>query len=65
MLGHIIPKKGISIDPERIELISHIPLPSNKKDMQSFMGTINCVQTFVPEFAQIVKPLQEMVNQNV
>ena len=61
MLGHIISKKGISIDPERIEAISHIPLPHNKKGMKSFMGTINFVRRFVPDFAQIVKSLQQMV----
>ena len=32
--------------------------------MQSFMGTINFVRRFVPDFAQIVKPLQQMVKQN-
>ena len=39
LLGHIISKKGISIDPEIIEVISQNPLPHNKKYMQSFMGT--------------------------
>ena len=33
--------------------------------MQSFMGTINFMQRFVPNFAQIVKPLQLMVKQSV
>ena len=33
--------------------------------MQYFMGTINFVQRFVPQFAQIVKPLQQMVKQSV
>ena len=33
--------------------------------MQSFMGTINFVQRFVPYFAQIVEPLQQMVKQSV
>ena len=33
--------------------------------MQSFMGTINFVQRFVPYFAQILKPLQQMVKQSV
>ena len=32
--------------------------------MQSFMGTINFVRRFVPNFAQTVKPLQQMVKQN-
>ena len=60
LLGHIVSKKGISIDPERIRAIEQIPLPHNKKGMQSFMGTINFVRRFVPDFAQIVKPLQQM-----
>ena len=43
LLGHIISKKGISIDPERIKAIERITLPHNKKGMHSFMGTINFV----------------------
>ena len=65
LLGHVVSKKGISIDPERIKSIEHIPLPHNKRGMQSFMGTINFVQRFVPDFAQIVKHLQEMVKQSI
>ena len=65
LLGHIFSKKGISIDPERIKSIEQIPLPHNKKGMQSFMGTINFVRRFVPDFSQIVKPLQQMVKQSV
>ena len=55
----------MSIDLERIETITLIPLPHNKKGMQSFMGTINFVQRFVPDFAQIVKPLKQIVKQSV
>ena len=65
LLGHVISKKGISIDPEIIEAIAQIPLRHNKKGMQLFMGTINFVQRFVHDFAQIVKPLQQMVKQSV
>ena len=58
LLGHVVSKKWISVDPKRIKAIEQIPLPHNKKGMQSFMGTINFVQRFVPDFSQIVKPLQ-------
>ena len=33
--------------------------------MQSFTGTINFVQRFVPDVSQIVKPLQQMVKKSV
>ena len=65
LLGHVVSKKDISIDPKTIKAIEQIPLPHNKKGMQSFMGTINFVRRFVPDFAQIVKPLQKMVKQSV
>ena len=64
LLGHVISKKEISIDLERIKAIEQIPLPHNKKGMQYFMGTINYVRRFVPDFAQIVKPLQQVVKQS-
>ena len=65
LLGHVVSKKAISINPERIKATEQIPLPHNKKGMQSFMGTINFVRRFVPDFTQIVKPLQQMVKQSV
>ena len=34
LLGHIISKKGISIDQERVEAITQILMPHNRKYMQ-------------------------------
>jgi hypothetical protein len=36
-------------------------LPHNKKAMQSFLGKINFVRRFIFDFAEIIKPLQEMI----
>ena len=36
LLGHIISKDGVKIDPERIEAIKKIPLSKNVKALQSF-----------------------------
>ena len=52
------------IDLERIEKIKRIPFPHNKKTMQSFLGQINFVKIFVPDFLQIVLPLQTMIKKN-
>ena len=40
LLGHIISKDGVKIDPERMEAIKNIPLPINVKSLQSFNGQI-------------------------
>jgi hypothetical protein len=65
LLGHIISRAGIHIDPERIKAIAQLPLPHNKKSMQSFFGQINFVRKFTPDFAEIIKPLQKMIRKDV
>ncbi|XP_057863203.1 uncharacterized protein LOC131071404 [Cryptomeria japonica] len=64
LLGHIISEKGISIDPERVEAISKINLPSSKKELRSFFGKINFVREFISGFAEIIRPLNEMLKKD-
>jgi hypothetical protein len=40
LLGHIISRDGIRIDPQRIEAIDTINIPRNIKEIQSFLGRI-------------------------
>jgi len=65
LLGHILSKDGIAIDPKRIQTIMRIQPPANKKAMQSFFGRINFVRKFVSGFAEIVHPLQLMMKKDV
>jgi hypothetical protein len=65
LLGHIISQAGIRIDPERIKALAQLPLPHNKKAMQSFFRQINFVRKFTPDFAEIIKPLQRMIRKDV
>jgi hypothetical protein len=60
LLGHIV-SKGVRIDLERVHGIQEIPLPSNKKAIQSFLGQIGFVHRFTPNFAEIVKPIIDML----
>ena len=61
LLGFVVPKEGMMIDPERAEVIEKLPPPHNKKSMQSFMGKINFVCRFILRSTEIVKPLQYMI----
>ena len=58
-------KDGIYIDPDRVKEFFHISLPHNKKSMQSFLGQINFVKRFIPDFSQIVLPMQNMIKKNL
>ena len=55
---------GIRIDLERIVAILNLPAPTSKKEVQDFMGVINFVCRFVPDFAIMVKPIHNLLKQD-
>jgi hypothetical protein len=61
LLGHIISECGISIDPNRVQSILKLTMLGSKKEMRSFFRKINCMRKFITSFAEIVKPLNEMM----
>jgi hypothetical protein len=63
ILGHIVSDSRISIDPERIVTILNLPAPTSKKEVQDFMGVINFVRRFVPDFFVMVKPIHNLLKQ--
>ena len=65
ILGFIVSEHGMVINPRRTESISNVGLPSSKKSIQSFLGNINFVGRFVPNFSQIVRHLQDMIKKYI
>ena len=64
ILGHIVSRDGIRIDPKRIEVIDTINIPINVKEIQSFLGRIIVLQRFIPNFANIVKLITSMLKKD-
>jgi hypothetical protein len=64
LLGHIMSKYGIKIDPKRVEAIDTINFPRNVKEIQSFLGKINFLRRFIPNFAEIVKLITDMLKKD-
>jgi hypothetical protein len=61
LLGHIISKEGIKIDPNRVEAILKIGTPRRKKEVQSFLGRVNFLRRFIPNLAEIIKYITNML----
>ena len=57
LLGHIVNRKGIYIDPKRIQDINELIPPIDRKGVQSLSRKINFVRRFIPDHASIVKPI--------
>ena len=64
LLGHIISKRGIKIDPDRVAAIQQIGLPRNKKEIQSFLGKVNFLRSFITNFVEVVKYINNMLKKD-
>jgi hypothetical protein len=42
----------------------NLPAPTSKKKVQAFMGIINFVHRFVPDFVVMVKPIHNLLKQD-
>jgi hypothetical protein len=61
LLGHIISKEAIKIDPIRVDIILKIDAPCSKKKAQSFLGKVNFLRRFIPNLAEIIKRITCML----
>ena len=44
ILGHVVSKEGIQIDPKKVEAICKWPIPNNVTEVRSFLGFTNYYQ---------------------
>ena len=59
-LGHVVSEHGIEADPDKIEVVKAWPVPTNTKEVRSFLGLCTYYRRFVPSFARIAWPLHQL-----
>ena len=60
-MGHVLYAEGISTNPKKVEKVWDWPIPTNAKEVHSFLGLASYYQRFFPKFAKIVQCLHELV----
>ena len=61
LLGHIVSKDDIQIDPKKVTTIQKIEQPRNKKEVQSFLGKVKFLRRFIQNFAEILKVITSIL----
>ena len=61
LLGHIVSAEGVNIDPVQVEAIHKFSIPRSRRDIQSFLGKINFVRRFIPNFSELVKHITSIL----
>jgi len=64
LLGHIISKYGIRIDPDRIQAILQVPHPRNIKELQAFLRKINFLRRFIHNLVELIRLLNNMLKKD-
>ncbi len=60
-LGHHIDSNGILPLTEKIKVIEDFPIPNSIRKLREFLGLINFYRRFVPNCAEIVQPLTDLL----
>ena len=60
-LGHRIDCNGVSPLPEKVEAIRKSSAPTSLKGLRAFLGLVNFYRRFIPDCAQILLPLTDLL----
>jgi hypothetical protein len=55
LLGFIVSRQGIRVDPIKVEAILNLPPPSSLRQLQSLQGKANFLRRFIPNYAEITR----------
>lgn len=63
-LGHLITDEGVKPDPQKIECVRNFPVPTNVKEVKSFLGLSGYYRKFIQNYGQIAKPLTSLLKKD-
>ena len=58
--GYTFGPAGMAPDPKNVQAMKDTTPPSNTAELRSFLGTVNYVSRFIPDFSTITAPLREL-----
>jgi hypothetical protein len=63
-LGLIILDKGVQVDQSKVTAALNWAAPRNVKNVQEFLGFVNFYRRFVPNFANVARPLYNLLRKD-
>ena len=57
-LCHIVTPEGISPNPDKVRVFQEFPIPTNLKELRSFLGLANYYRCFVRGFCTYCQPFE-------
>ena len=64
-IGHVTTAKGLCVDTAKVQAIMEMPAPTDKAGVQRLLGMVQYLSKFLPNLADITKPLCDLTQKEV
>uniref|UniRef100_A0A8C9ZTG8 Gypsy retrotransposon integrase-like protein 1 n=1 Tax=Sander lucioperca TaxID=283035 RepID=A0A8C9ZTG8_SANLU len=61
-LGYVVAEGEMSMDPEKVKAVKEWPTPTNRKEVQRFLGFANFYRKFIRNFSSVAAPLHKLTS---
>ena len=61
LYGHLVHTNGLSPDPRKVQVILNMPVPSNKMELQTYIGMCNFLSSYVPHLTDKLFVLPQLM----
>jgi hypothetical protein len=65
LLGHVVCKQGMLVDPSKIVVIVNLPPPKSVHQLKSKLGHTGYYRKFIRGYAHIIVPMEKLLKKNI
>ena len=63
-VGHVFTNEGLKADPSKTKAISEMTVPADVTALQRFLGMVNYLGKFIPNFSELSAPLRQLTHRD-
>ena len=64
MLGHVVCRQGLMVDPAKIMVILNLEVPRSVKEMRTTLGHTRYYRKFIKSYAQITPLMEKLLKKD-
>jgi len=65
LLGFIVSKRGIEVDPNKAKAIAEMPPPKSVRELRGLIGRLQFIRRFISQHSQRCKPFYDLLKGGV
>lgn len=65
LLGHVVCKQGLMVDPAKIAVIVNLEVLKNVKQLHATLGHTGYYRKFIKAYSQIIAPMEKLLKEDV